>query len=531
MSDQESRDAQRWRQIEDTCWKALDSPAHERSAVLDEACGDDRDLRHEVESLLAVQSAVPGFLETPAGDIAADLAATDDLTGHRLGPYLIGEWIGSGGMGDVYRARDEHLGRDVALKILPGVLADSGERSLRLLAEAQVVASLNHPNIAAIYGVEKSDGLGALVLELVDGPSLADRLTAGPVPIDEAVPIARQIAEGLEAAHERGIVHRDIKPSNIIVRHDGTVKLLDFGLATAFGDVATAGGAPGVLLGTPAYASPEQLKGRTTDRRTDIWAFGVVLYELLSGHRAFAGDSTSDIVSAVLQQRIDWSRLPATTPVPLRRLLARCLERDVRQRLRDIGEARIALEQIVPPLDGDAPIPAGTAAVAAGWGWRHRDCRGGRMVVAPRSSRRTGRRAIHAQPAGGAVDHAACDASCRGGLAGRPADGLRDGCRPAAPFDVEPRGAAHSWHRSPRRGDEPRLFAVGRRRRVLDASRPDHQARADCRWRSGLDCGGRRPLRHELGRRPPPVRSGRQRHHARPGRRRGRRADRQRRGR
>ena len=154
MSDQQARDAERWRQIEDTCWKALNSPAHERLSVLDEACADDHDLRREVESLLAVQSAVPGFLETPAGDIAADLAATDDLVGRRLGPYVIGEWVGSGGMGDVYRARDEHLARDVALKILPGVLADSGERSARLMVEAQIVASLNHPNIAAIYGVE-----------------------------------------------------------------------------------------------------------------------------------------------------------------------------------------------------------------------------------------------------------------------------------------------------------------------------------------------------------------------------------------
>ena len=365
MSDEASSGAERWRQIEDICWNVLNRPAHERASLVEEACVGDPDLRGEVESLLAVQSAVPTFLETPAGEIAADLLATDDnLTGRRLGPYVIGEWVGSGGMGDVYRGRDEHLARDVALKILPGVFAENGDRSARLMTEAQVVASLNHPNIAAIYGFEKTDGLRALVLEFVDGVTLADRLAEGPAPIDEALPIARQIAEGLEAAHECGIVHRDIKPSNIIVRTDGTVKLLDFGLATAFRDVATSGGAL-ALMGTPGYASPEQLKGRATDRRTDIWAFGAVLYELLSGHRAFAGDTTSDIVNAVLQQRIDWSVLPATTPVPVRGLLTRCLERDVRERLRDIGEARIALEQVSRTADGETPPLAETVEATA----------------------------------------------------------------------------------------------------------------------------------------------------------------------
>jgi serine/threonine-protein kinase len=361
MNHQESPKAERWQQIEDICWDVLNRPGHERGSILDEACAGDPNLRREVESLLAVQPAVPTFLETPASELAADLLAVDNnVIGCRLGPYVIGEWIGSGGMGDVYRARDEHLARDVALKILPGVFGESGDRSARFMAEAQVVASLNHPNIAAIYGFEKTDGLRALVLEFVEGVTLADRLAEGPIPIDEAVPIARQVAEGLEAAHECGIVHRDIKPSNVIIRTDGTVKLLDFGLATAFRDVATAGGEHGALMGTPAYASPEQLKGRATDRRTDIWAFGAVLYELLSGHRAFAGDTTSDIVTAVLQQRIDWSMLPATTPVPVRELLTRCLERDGRQRLRDIGEARIALEQVLRTADGETPSIADT---------------------------------------------------------------------------------------------------------------------------------------------------------------------------
>jgi eukaryotic-like serine/threonine-protein kinase len=361
MSDKALSGAERWRQIEDACWNVLNQPVHERASILEEACAADPDLRREVESLLAVQSAVPTFLETPAGDIAADLLATDNnITGRRLGPYRIGEWIGSGGMGDVYRARDEHLGRDVALKILPSVFADNGDRSARFMAEAQVVASLNHPNIAAIYGFEKTGGRRALVLEFVEGVTLADRVGKGPIPIDEVLPIARQIAEGLEAAHECGIVHRDIKPSNIIVRVDGTVKLLDFGLATAFRDLATSSDEHGALMGTPAYASPEQLKGRATDRRTDIWAFGAVLYELLSGRPTFAGNTTSDIVNAVLRQRIDWSVLPAATPAPVRGLLSRCLERDVRQRLRDIGEARIALEQVSRTADGETPSLAET---------------------------------------------------------------------------------------------------------------------------------------------------------------------------
>jgi eukaryotic-like serine/threonine-protein kinase len=357
MSDDASSDTERWRQIEEICWTVLNRPVHERGSLVEEACAGDFDLQREVESLLAVQSAVPMFLETAAGDIAADLLAADSVTGRRLGPYLIGDCIGSGGMGDVYRAHDEHLGRDVALKILPGVFANSADRSARLMAEAQVVASLNHPNIAAIYGFEKTDGLCALVLEFVEGVTLAHRLVEGPIPVDEALPIAKQIAEGLEAAHECGIVHRDIKPSNIIIRTDGTVKLLDFGLATAFRDIATSGGEHSALVGTPAYASPEQLKGRAMDRRTDIWAFGAVVYELLSGRRTFAGDTTSEIVNAVWRQGIDWSLLPATTPASVRGLLARCLERDVRQRLRDVGEARIALEHITRTVDSETPQP------------------------------------------------------------------------------------------------------------------------------------------------------------------------------
>jgi eukaryotic-like serine/threonine-protein kinase len=264
MNDPRPVGPDRWRQVEELCWEALELPARERAAMLDDACAGDRALRAEVESLLVSESAVATFLETDAGEIAADLlaqGADENLTGRRLGSYVIGELIGSGGMGDVYRARDEHLGRDVALKILPSVFADSGDRVARFMDEARVLASLNHPNIAAIHGFEEDSSLRALALELVEGPTLSDRLADGSMPLDEAISIARQIAEGLEAAHDCGIVHRDLKPSNVIVRPDGTVKLLDFGLATAFGHVTTPSGeGAGAAMGTPAYAAPSRSK-------------------------------------------------------------------------------------------------------------------------------------------------------------------------------------------------------------------------------------------------------------------------------
>ena len=301
--------------------------------------------------------------------------------GARLGPYEIVSALGAGGMGEVYRARDAKLNRDVALKVLPEVFALDPDRLARFKREAQVLASLNHPNIAAIYGFEDSSpsaGSGqaavqALVLELVEGPTLADRIAQGPIPLDEALPIARQIAEALEAAHEQGIIHRDLKPANIKVRPDGTVKVLDFGLAKALEPIAAPSAdvtasptitSPamtrmGVILGTAAYMSPEQAKGRQADKRSDVWAFGAVLYEMLSGQRAFKGDDISDTLAAVLRQDIDWTALPASTPASVRRLIARCLDRDVRRRLRDIGEARIVLDDPAALAEGDAGgVPA-----------------------------------------------------------------------------------------------------------------------------------------------------------------------------
>ena len=282
--------------------------------------------------------------------------------GSRIGLYEVTALLGEGGMGRVWRARHTLLKRDDALKVLKDAFSADPERLARFQREAQLLASLNHPNVAHLYGLEDVDGSKILVMELVEGPTLADRIAHGAVPIDEALPIARQIAEALEAAHEQGIVHRDLKPANIKVRPDGVVKVLDFGLAKlveAKGGqgqaVAALSGSPtvtapvvtqaGVILGTAAYMAPEQIRGAAVDRRVDIWAFGAACYEMLSGRRAFKGDNVPDTLAAVLGHEVDWSALPASTPAPVRRLIARCLERDVKRRLRDIGEARVALDE------------------------------------------------------------------------------------------------------------------------------------------------------------------------------------------
>jgi eukaryotic-like serine/threonine-protein kinase len=303
-------------------------------------------------------------------------------TGDRVGPYEITGAIGAGGMGEVYRARDARLGRDVALKVLPEPFAHDAERMARFQREAKVLASLNHPNIASIYGLEDSGSRHALVMELVEGPTLADRIKRGPIPIDESLRIAAQITEALEYAHERGIVHRDLKPANVSVTNDDAVKILDFGLAKALQDKAPSSGnahvddplhgmenflegdtastdiansptltgimtRPGILLGTAAYMSPDQAKGKAVDRRADIWAFGCVLYEMLTGQIAFRGESATDTLAAVIKEEPDWSRLPVGTPIRVRVLLQRCLQKDPKQRLQAIGEARIALDEVL----------------------------------------------------------------------------------------------------------------------------------------------------------------------------------------
>ncbi len=294
-------------------------------------------------------------------------------SGVRFGSYEIAAKIGAGGMGEVYRARDTRLDRDVALKILPEAFATDPERLARFEREAKTLAALNHPHIAQIHGLEDSNGVRALVLELVDGPTLADRIAQGPIPAAEAVTIALQIAGALEAAHEQGIIHRDLKPANVKVRTDGTVKVLDFGLAKAF-DLTAAGAvdmtapptatAPalmtgvGVILGTAAYMSPEQARGQAVNQRTDIWAFGCVLFEMITGRMVFRGATISDTIAAVLERSPDWTALPPATPTPVRHVLTRCLEKDPKERWRDIGDVRIALEDAKgwrPQTDSASP--------------------------------------------------------------------------------------------------------------------------------------------------------------------------------
>ncbi len=300
------------------------------------------------------------------------------IAGTQLGPYEVVSALGAGGMGEVYRARDTRLKREVAIKVLPEVFSRDPDRLARFQREAELLATLNHPNIAAIYGLEDR----ALVLELVEGPTLADRIARAGLPLAEAMPIARQIADALAAAHEQGIVHRDLKPANIKVRADGTVKVLDFGLAKAFGPASGSGpytadltASPtitspamthaGVILGTAAYMSPEQARGKTVDRAADIWAFGCVLFEMLTGGRAFAGDDLAETIGAIMRAEPPWSRLPPDAPESVRRLLRRCLQKDLRHRLADIRDARLELDE--SPLDAPIGAPAAAGRRARAW--------------------------------------------------------------------------------------------------------------------------------------------------------------------
>src|SRR5216684_1691496 len=298
--------------------------------------------------------------------------------GTRLGSYEVLTSIGAGGMGEVYRAHDTKLGRDVAIKVLPANFVNDPERLSRFQREARMLAALNHPNIATIYGLEQSGGVTCLVMELVPGETLAERVKAGPLGIEEALKIAVQIAEALEAAHEKNIIHRDLKPANVKVTPEGKVKVLDFGLAKAFaGDAANddpsnsptmsaAATMQGVILGTAAYMSPEQARGKPVDKRTDIWAFGCVLYELLAGRQAFRGESTTEILAAVLREEPDWQALPETTPLSIRALLRRCLQKEMNKRARDAGDARIEIEEALaaPAMGEPASVAKGIRALS-----------------------------------------------------------------------------------------------------------------------------------------------------------------------
>jgi serine/threonine-protein kinase len=382
---------ERWARLEELFHRTRALPADERRSFIDRACGTDFVLRQELQSLLAQPDGT--LLTHGVGLAAAALFSPTERAsyeGRTVGPYTLGPLIGRGGMGDVYRARDAKLGRDVAMKILPDSLARRPDRLGRFQREARILASLNHPHIGAIYGFEESDGISGLVLELVEGATLKDTLANGPLPVNQAVVIARQIAEALEVAHQKGVVHRDLKPANVTITPRGVVKVLDFGIAKidgpAAGDAAVLpvlATGEGVVLGTVAYMSPEQARGHAVDKRTDIWAFGCVLFEMLTGIRTFPGESAADVLGAITSAEPDWALLPAATPQRVRLLLGRCLRKDPARRLHDIADARIELEDTLAggaesvdtsrrtrrPRTMFAWVAVGTTAIAAAAVW------------------------------------------------------------------------------------------------------------------------------------------------------------------
>jgi Tol biopolymer transport system component len=347
-------DQQRMRRVFDLFHSALQREPESRPSFLDRTCAGDAELRRQVELLLAKEPEAESFLETPAlGDVTLSQAGPAALLGHQLGPYRIDSLLGAGGMGEVYRAHDSKLGRDVALKTLPAEFACNPERLARFRREARTLASLNHPNIATIYGVEESSDVDCLVLELVEGETLR-----GPLPVEKALECARQIAEALAVAHEKGIIHRDLKPANVKVTPQGRVKVLDFGLAKAVwgtpenGDASQTATLTGVqtlaggILGTPGYMSPEQARGADVDKRADIWAFGCLLYELLAGKQAFEGNTGPERFVSVLEREPDWQALPVHTPAKIRELLRRCLQKEPSSRPQDINEALAGIESV-----------------------------------------------------------------------------------------------------------------------------------------------------------------------------------------
>jgi serine/threonine protein kinase len=360
-------DPQRWIRIESLYHATLKQPPAERAGYLAEACGDEPELRREVESLLA----------------CADMELNSPVargkrwpSGFHLGSYEIIDALGVGGMGEVYRARDLKLKREVAIKTLPEEFTQDSDHVSRFQREAEVLASLNHPNIANIYHLEEQNGSRYLVLELVDGETLAERISRGPIPVDEALPIAQRIAEALEAAHEKGIIHRDLKPANVKITTDGTVKVLDFGLAKAIKSVSStpalsnsptmlSGTIPGMILGTAAYMSPEQARGRQADPRSDIFSFGCVLYEMLCGIQAFQSESLSDVLASVMKVEPDFDRLPKNLNSGLYELVRRCLVKLPRNRWQAIGDVRVELERLIAD-----PVGVVSPSVAPGRAFR-----------------------------------------------------------------------------------------------------------------------------------------------------------------
>jgi Tol biopolymer transport system component len=363
----------RWSRVKEIFDAALTQAPDRRATFVRDACGDDVVLRDEVESLLGAHADAGSFAERPAIDALASenpAIATRSgpalAAGDEIGPYRILGPLDAGGMGEVYRALDTTLHREVAVKVLPAALSADPERVTRLEQEARLLAALNHPHIATIHGFERARGLRAIVMELVEGPTLADRLADGPLPLDETLAIARQIADALEAAHEKGIIHCDLKPSNIKIRATGAVKVLDFGLAKAMTPIsldanrpsAAAASREGMVTGTPAYMSPEQARGQRVNTRTDIWAFGCVVYEMLTAHKAFGRTSIAETLAAILEREPEWARLPPSVPAGVRRMLRRCLDRDPKRRLHHIADARLEIDDAMG--DPEARVAAST---------------------------------------------------------------------------------------------------------------------------------------------------------------------------
>jgi serine/threonine protein kinase/Tol biopolymer transport system component len=371
--------ADQWRRICAVLDRVMDAPVDAQASVLTDTCRTEGVSLDDVARFIVDEQGSSGFLTAidPAvvsSALAPWTASAALAPGTRFGVYEVLEPLGAGGMGEVYLARDTRLNRDVALKVLPQRFIDNRDRLARFTREAQMLASVSHPNIAAIHGLEDIHGVQALVLELVAGSTLAERLSRGPLPLDEALPIAHQIAEALEAAHEHGIIHCDLKPGNIKLRPDGLVKVLDFGVATFFAaetsgtdagmsssDSANPPAHMGLIAGTAAYMSPEQARGTAVDRRTDIWAFGCVVFEMLTGRRPFVAESAPATVALILTEAPDWTLLSANTPAPIRRLLQRCLTRDRKRRLADAADARLELEEAQAPespADGKRMAPS-----------------------------------------------------------------------------------------------------------------------------------------------------------------------------
>jgi Tol biopolymer transport system component len=356
---------ERWQHVDKLLGEALELDAGLRTAFLAKACAGDEELRRKIDALLAAHEQAESFIEVPAfARIAQSIAdEAQSMVGRQLGHYDVLAFLGAGGMGAVWKAKDTRLDRDVAIKTLPAGFGRHRDRLARFEREAKLLASLNHPNIATIHGLDEDRGTRFLVLELVEGETLADRLRRGAIPLEESLQVARQISDALEAAHERGVIHRDLKPANIKITDDGTVKVLDFGLAKAFArdDVnADPSDSPslsiestqhGMILGTSAYMAPEQARGKKVDRRADIWAFGVVLYEMVTGTRLFPGTDSTEPMASVVMKDPNFDQAPA----PVRRLLQKCLEKDPKNRLRDIGDVWELLNDPTATADSTRP--------------------------------------------------------------------------------------------------------------------------------------------------------------------------------